>query len=111
MDSTLQISPLEQTVFLKDFYNNSWGFDQADIDTVKNTILLNDSDDCRLYGKTGTSGSKGRETGGWFVGFIEQPQNTWCFAVHIQSSDHAGGSNAAAIALEVLQDMGIYTAG
>ena len=111
MDSTLQISPLEQTVFLKDFYNNSWGFDQADIDTVKNAILLNDSDDCRLYGKTGTSGSKGRETGGWFVGFIEQPQNTWCFAVHIQGSDHAGGSNAAAIALEVLQDMGIYTAG
>ena len=109
MDSTLKISPLEQTVFLKDFYNNSWGFDQEDIDTVKGAMLLADSDSCRLYGKTGTSGNANRETSGWFVGFIEQPQNTWCFAVNIQNEDNAGGSRAAAIGLEILEDMGIYT--
>lgn len=108
LDSSLRISPLEQTVFLKNFYNNVWDFEKEDIETVKESMLLSDTDSCRLYGKTGTNGSDGKKTSGWFIGFIEQPQNTWCFALNIQSDDNAGGSNAAGIALEILEDMGIY---
>ena len=79
----LRITPLEQVQFLKRFYNNEINFNQKNIITVKDIILLEVNDDYRLYGKTGWSRQKGFNIG-WFVGFVESEGNVYYFATNIQ---------------------------
>lgn len=108
IDGSLKISPVEQVDILKKFYNNEFAFDQSNIQTVKDSILLEDSVDYRLSGKTGTADLNGENVDGWFVGYVETADNTFFFAVHIQGEKQAGGSNAAKIALSILEKEGIY---
>ena len=45
---------------------------------------------------------------GWFIGFIEQSENTCFFAAHIEGSNHASGSTARSIVQKILADQEIY---
>ncbi|WP_195270553.1 BlaR1 family beta-lactam sensor/signal transducer [Eubacterium sp. 1001713B170207_170306_E7] len=105
--STLKISPLEQVELLKKLRENAWGFSAQNIEAVKNALLLSDSPDCRLYGKTGSGRVNGQNVSGWFVGYVETPDNTYYFATSLQDSANATGPAAAQLTLSILQDMGI----
>ena len=108
LDGSLQISPLEQIQFLHGFYTNEWGFQSQDIDAVKKALFLKERNGCRLYGKTGTQANGENLTGGWFVGFLETGSHTYSFAIHLTGKDHAGGSAAAQITLDIFEDLGLF---
>lgn len=108
MQGTLKISPVEQVKLLTAFHNNSFGFAPENITAVKNSIYLLSSEGKSLYGKTGTGRVDGQDVNGWFIGYIETADNTYCFAANIRSEKNATGSKASEICLAILSDMGIW---
>ncbi len=79
LDGSLQISPLEQVNILKKFYDNEFDFKQSNIETVKDSIRLEESNGRVLSGKTGTSVINGELHAGWFIGYVETADNTFFF--------------------------------
>ncbi|MDQ0221177.1 BlaR1 family beta-lactam sensor/signal transducer [Peribacillus cavernae] len=108
LDASLKISPIEQVDILKKFYDNEFAFEQSNIQTVKDSLLLEKTNNNRLSGKTGTAVVNGGNSDGWFMGYVETADNTFFFAVHIQGGKQEGGSAAAKIALSILEKEGIY---
>lgn len=107
LESSLKISPIEQVQLLSAFYTNQFGFEDNNIQTVKDSLLLEVYDDARLSGKTGTGNVNGKNVNGWFIGYVETKNNTFFFATNIQNEDNSYGSKAANITLSILKDKGI----
>ncbi len=108
LESSLKISPVEQVQLLKDLYTNQFGFKEKNIQTVKEAIKLEEKNDEILSGKTGTGNVNGNEINGWFIGYVENRENTYFFATNIQNEENASGKKAAEITLSILRDKGIY---
>lgn len=108
MQSSLKISPVEQVELLTNLYNNDWGFIPENINAVKDSICLFSSEDKSFYGKTGTGRVDGQDVNGWFIGYIETPDNIYYFATNIQADTDATGTNATEITLSILSDMNIW---
>ncbi|HCT93060.1 MAG TPA: BlaR1 family beta-lactam sensor/signal transducer [Lachnospiraceae bacterium] len=101
-ESSLKISPLEQVMLLSDLLENKWSFEEQNIRAVKDAMFISDTPVGKLYGKTGTGSVDGQDVNGWFVGFIENGENVYCFAANLQGSENCSGSRASKIALEIL---------
>lgn len=99
---TLTISPVEQVELLEKFYSNAFDFPQENIDAVKRSIYACPLEGGALYGKTGTAETNGKNTSGWFVGYLEKDGNAYFFASYIQNEDHATGSAAKDLAVSAL---------
>lgn len=108
MESTLEISPIEQVELLTKLQQNRFGFSSENIDAVKDSICLSTSDIGTFYGKTGTGRVNGQDVNGWFVGMIETANNTYFFSTNIGSNSTATGSKATEITLSILSDMNIW---
>lgn len=108
MESTLEISPIEQVELLTKLTNNSFGFSSENINAVKDAICLSSSDTGTFYGKTGTGRVDGQDVNGWFVGFLETADNTYFFATNIGADRGATGSSATEITMSILSDMNIW---
>lgn len=108
LESSLKISPVEQVQLLVAFYTNQFGFEDSNIQTVKNSLIVEEDDGYRLSGKTGTGNVNGKNSNGWFIGYVEDRDNTYFFATTIQNEDNSLGSKAAEITLSILKDKGIY---
>lgn len=107
LESSLKISPVEQVQLLLAFYTNKFGFENKNIQAVKDSLLSEEDNGVRLYGKTGTGNVNGKNINGWFIGYVENKNNTYFFATNIQSEDQSYGSKAAKITLSILRDKGI----
>lgn len=107
-DSTLKISPIEQVEILKKFYNNEFGFSPDNIDAVKKAIRLSSTDNGTICGKTGTGETNGKNTLGWFIGYLEKDGHTYFFAANILSDELATGPAAAKLTFSVLSDLGLW---
>lgn len=103
--NSLKISPFEQVQLLSDLLQNKWGFRPENIEAVKDSMYIADTAFGKLYGKTGTGNRGGANANGWFIGFLEQEQNTYCFAVNLQQAEDASGSAASDIAVRILGDL------
>lgn len=108
MQGTLKISPVEQVALLTDFYNNRFHFVPENINAVKESICLFSSENRSFYGKTGTGRVDGQDVNGWFIGFVENEENTYFFATNIQNDANATGSNAAEITKSILSELNIW---
>ena len=108
MESSLEISPIEQVELLTKLYNNSFDFSSENINAVKDSIRLSSSDTGTLYGKTGTGRVNGQDVNGWFIGYIETADNTYFFATNIGADSDATGGNATEITMSILSDMNIW---
>ncbi|WP_188456900.1 BlaR1 family beta-lactam sensor/signal transducer [Virgibacillus oceani] len=108
LESSLKISPIEQVQLLKNFYTNQFGFQEKNVQTIKNALLLEEKNGARLSGKTGTGTVNGKQINGWFIGYVETGNNTYFFAANIQNENKSSGSKAAEITLSILNDKGIY---
>ena len=108
MESSLKISPVEQVELLNAFYQNTFDFDPENIQTVKDSLCLSVSGAGTLYGKTGTGRVDGQDRNGWFIGFIETPDNTYFFSTNIQSETNATGSNTAKMTLSILSQLDLW---
>ena len=108
MESSLKISPIEQVKLLIQLQNPNLGFAPEHVDTVKDAIHISTSSFGDLYGKTGTGRVNGQDINGWFIGFIENTDNTYFFATNIQNEQLATGSKASDITLSILSDLNIW---
>ena len=108
MESSLEISPIEQVELLTKLQNNSFGFAPENINAVKDAICLSSSDAGTFYGKTGTGRVDGQDVNGWFIGYIETADNTYFFATNIGADNDATGGNATEITMSILSDMNIW---
>lgn len=107
-DFSLKISPIEQVELLKKFYHNTFGFNGKNINAVKDALLIANTPNGTLSGKTGTGRVDGQDTNGWFIGYIEKSGHVYYFATNIQSTSNATGSVATEISLSILSDMGLW---
>jgi bla regulator protein BlaR1 len=108
IESSLKISPIEQVQSLKAFYTNKFGFNEKNVQTVKEMIKLEEKDGALFSGKTGTGIVNGKNINGWFIGYVETNKDTYFFATNIQNENNAYGSKAAEITKSILRDKGIY---
>ena len=108
MESSLEISPIEQVELLTKLQDNSFGFAPENINAVKDAICLSSSDAGTFYGKTGTGRVDGQDVNGWFIGYIETVDNTYFFATNIGADSDATGGNATEITMSILSDMNIW---
>ena len=108
INSFLKISPVEQIEMLKKLYYNQLGFSPENIKAVKDSIRLYASDNDTLSGKTGTEEVNGKNTSGWFIGYIERGSHTYFFATNIQSEESASGPLAAELTFSVLSDLKLW---
>ncbi|MBP9478316.1 MAG: BlaR1 family beta-lactam sensor/signal transducer [Sebaldella sp.] len=108
MESSLRISPVEQVQLLKRFYMNDMEFKKENINKVKEVLKVSEKNGSVLSGKTGSGSINGKNTNGWFIGYVENKGRTYIFATNVQDSDDAKGSVATNITLEILKDKNIY---
>ena len=108
MESSLKISPIEQVELLTRLQTQNLGFTPENVNAVKDAIHISSSSLGDFYGKTGTGRVNGQDINGWFIGFVENRDNTYFFATNIQSEQHATGSVAADITLSILSDLNIW---
>ncbi len=109
-DSSLKISPVEQVEMLQKFSRNDFHFSPEHIETVKNAICLYSDGAFALYGKTGTAEVNGKNTSGWFVGYLESNGNTYFFATNVQNNDFATGAAATELTFSILSGLGLWDA-
>ncbi|MDP4549515.1 class D beta-lactamase [Alkalihalobacillus macyae] len=103
LDSSLEISPLEQVDFIEKLVKEELPLDQAVMKTVKRMMIQEETDDYTLYGKTGTRLS---DSGlGWFVGFIETGDRSYVFATKIDGS----GTETKTITTDILKEYGLMS--
>lgn len=108
LESSLQISAVEQVQLLARLYRNDFGFKPEHVNAVKDSLLLSSTETGALYGKTGTGRVDHKDVSGWFVGYAETNGDAFFFATNIQAEEHADGSRAADITQAILADMGIF---
>jgi beta-lactamase class D len=90
LDGPLEISALEQVDFLKKLVQEQLPISKESQKNVKQILLLDSADDYKLYGKTGWQNAPNNGIG-WFVGWIENFQGSYVFALNI---DMTGANDA-----------------
>ncbi|MCR6105682.1 BlaR1 family beta-lactam sensor/signal transducer [Salipaludibacillus agaradhaerens] len=108
LESSLSISAIEQVELLRDFYTNTFNFNENNVEFVKEVLKLEENANGSLFGKTGTGIVNGQAINGWFIGFLETEDDTYFFAANIHNSDNSTGSEAAEITLSILKSEGLY---
>lgn len=108
LDGGLRISAEEQVTFLKRLYLENLPFSQRSIKIVKAIIVLEETPNYRLSGKTGTA--VGSTNVGWFVGYLEENANVYFFATNIKAANSdVDGPRAKEICLEILKSIGLLS--
>jgi beta-lactamase class D len=112
LGSTIQISADEQIDFLRRLYANALPFSSRSLDIVKEILVLEKTDRYTLRGKTGFADFGEHQAIGWFVGYVETPQNRWFFACNILTDNPEKDSDTIfkerkPISLKILHDLGI----
>ena len=104
----LRISQKEQIDFLKRLYHEELPFSERTMQTVKEIIVLKETPEYRLSGKTGWSASVNPDVG-WFVGYVEKNGNVYYFAtnVSLEGSQESLGKISQEISMEVLTQLGV----
>lgn len=108
INSSLKISPIEQVEMLMKLYYNQLEFSPENINAVKDSIRLYSTDKGTISGKTGTEEVNGKNTSGWFIGYIERNNHVYFFAANIQSETLASGPLATELTFSILSDLGLW---
>jgi len=83
----LRISPQQQIEFLIGLRNGTLPFSRRSLDIVRDIMIVHDSTDYTMRAKTGWGGQDGKEIG-WYVGYLETPDNAYVFSNIIFAESH-----------------------
>jgi beta-lactamase class D len=86
LDGSLQISAIEQINFLKKVYLRTLPFSAHSYETLRQVMLVEQTPSYTMWAKTGWATSVKPQIG-WYVGYIETPQDVWFFATNIEVRD------------------------
>lgn len=99
---------MEQVELLRKLHDGTLPASPENAGVVQNAIRLSVTENGTLYGKTGTESVNGKNTSGWFIGYIERGNSTYYFATNIRQDDYATGTAATGLTLRILADLGIW---
>ena len=83
LEGELRISPIEQIDFLQRFYEEELPFSERSINIVKDIIIVEETETYRIRAKTG-AGLRFEPKVGWWVGYLEENDNVYFFALNIE---------------------------
>jgi beta-lactamase class D len=85
LEGELRITPQEQIRFLRRLYNNDLPFSSRSLSIVKDIMILEQTPDYTIRGKTGFVGFADNVTPkiGWYVGYLEKGKDVYFFATNI----------------------------
>ncbi|WP_110987659.1 class D beta-lactamase [Acaryochloris thomasi] len=98
----LRITPHQQIQFLRRLHKNELPFSDDAIATVKNIMIVERTPDYTMRAKTGWASESQI---GWYVGYVEQDDNTYFFATNINIRDEADLSTRAAVTRQSLKSL------
>lgn len=84
LGGSLEISAIEQVLVLNNLYQGNLGLSDSTTETTLDIITLYETEDYRLYGKTGTRA--GDLALAWFIGIIEQGEERYVFAFNVEAN-------------------------
>jgi beta-lactamase class D len=103
LNSTLEISPMEQVGFLEKLYKETLPFDKGVMKTVKRIMIQQEGDDYTLYGKTGSTGMQNNVSVGWYIGFVIVKGHPYIFATNIDTQEKFAGFKAKELTINILK--------
>lgn len=108
LESSLLISPKEQTEVMERIFGDSTDYSEETLDQLKQVMLLpgQDSADITIYGKTGMGKANGIVVDVWYTGFADFADQRIYFCVYLGETDHKNVSSAKAkeIAIKIISD-------
>ncbi|MFH1034052.1 MAG: penicillin-binding transpeptidase domain-containing protein [Pseudomonadota bacterium] len=107
LGSSLAISADEQVEFLRKLYTDALPCKPENMATVRGMLVLDQSPQRTLSGKTGTDVVAGKTPLGWFVGHLARGEKSYVFACNIQAPDKATGAKARQIVEAELRRKGL----
>lgn len=86
LNEALKISAKEQVLFLQKIYHHQLGLKEKTYQQLKHIMLVEQTDNYKLYVKTGTGHIHKNEVIGWYVGYVENAQGVYFFALNISAA-------------------------
>ena len=106
LNGSLKITAYGQIKFLKRLYENDLPFKTEDMDTLKQIMIEESSDDYILRSKSGWS-TRFEHESGWYVGYVDTKDDVWFFATNIITKGVKDLPKRKGITLEALRLNGI----
>lgn len=105
----LRISAEEQVDFLRRFYSGKLGVSERTTRTVKELLVLEQTPQYRLSGKTGWAGLGDPSVPevGWFVGYLERDERVHFFAINIDIMKNEDAAARLSVTKAILRDLGL----
>lgn len=103
----LQISAVEQTVFLAQLAQGALPFPIDAQQSVREIVTLEQTDDRVLYGKSGWLMAAGMDIG-WWVGWVESNGQIFSFALNIDMPDKIHVAKRVELGKACLRELGIF---
>ncbi len=88
LNNSLKISADEQIEFLRKFYEGKLSVSGRSTDIVKQILVLEETPNYKLSGKTGGVGNLNGKALGWFIGYLETKDNTYFFALNMDGENY-----------------------
>lgn len=109
LSGRLKISADEQVSFLRRFYSNQLGLSQLATQLTKDMLVLEETPQYRLSGKSGWAGlgEKGQPQTGWLVGYLERQGDVFFFALNIDIRRSQDAAARMRVTMAVLRDFGL----
>lgn len=104
LEGKLQITPQSQIQFLRRLYKGDLPFSKRSISTVKDIMIVEQTPDYVIRGKTGTIDNR-KSSIGWYVGYLEKGKNTYLFATNIDIRTKSDGAARKELTRRCLKDL------
>jgi len=106
LGSSLRISADEQMDFLRRLLEGQLPFSARSIDLLKEIMVVSQTGDTVLRGKTGMGGSDDGRVN-WFVGYLERGGNRYIFATNVEGRGITDPKTARGMTEDVLRRMNL----
>jgi beta-lactamase class D len=106
LEGKLQITPQAQIQFLRRLYKGDLPFSKKSISTVKEIMIVEQTPDYIIRGKTGTIDNP-KAPIGWYVGYLEKGKNAYLFATNIDIRTKADAAARKELTRRCLKDLAL----
>jgi beta-lactamase class D len=109
LQGELRITPQEQVQFLQRLYKNDLPFSERSLSIVKDIMIMEQTPDYTIRGKTGWVGFVGnvKPQIGWYVGYLEKGKDVYFFATNIEIRNQKDPSARLILTRRCFQDLGL----
>lgn len=104
LEGPSRITPRQQLGFLRRLTHGDLAVSSSSIDGLREVMLMLQTSQYQLYGKTGWS-VEGRRNVGWFIGWYETHQQSYLFVTNIEPIGSKVPDNFAAIRHQITRDV------